>query len=76
MFDTEATVAFGVVMSIWGSFFVDFWKRRQATLAYDWEVLELDGDEPDRPEFIGTEEAEDEVTGEVIMVRSFQPDSL
>ena len=32
MFDTSATVAFGIIMSIWGSFFVDFWKRRQATV--------------------------------------------
>ena len=30
IFDTEATVVFGIIMSMWGSFFVDFWKRRQA----------------------------------------------
>ena len=37
-------------------------------IAYDWEVLELEAEEPDRPDFHPTTEAEDDITGEKIRV--------
>jgi len=66
IFDTEATVVFGILMSLWSSFFVDFWTRQQNFLAYDYEVLELEEEEPDRPDFKPTTYEIDEVTGEKV----------
>ena len=34
VFDNEFTVAFGIFMSLWGSFFIDFWKRQSVTVSY------------------------------------------
>ncbi len=40
-------------------------------LAYDWEVLELEEEEPDRPEFHPTKEVADDITGEMVKVCKF-----
>ena len=68
VFDSTATFVFGIIMSLWASFFTDFWKRRQSTMAYDWEVLELEEEEPDRPDFHPTEVIEDLITGQPVKV--------
>jgi len=36
--DNKVTVAFAFAMCIWSVFFLEFWKRRQATLAFDWDL--------------------------------------
>jgi hypothetical protein len=32
IFDNSAAVAFGIIMSLWASFFIDFWKRKSFTV--------------------------------------------
>eukprot|EP00048_Salpingoeca_helianthica_P005079 m.84052 g.84052 ORF g.84052 m.84052 type:complete len:933 (-) comp13464_c0_seq1:29-2827(-) len=50
-FDNPATIFFAIFMSIWASVFLDFWRRRNAKLAYEWDVRNLSLEEPDRPQF-------------------------
>ena len=65
LFDNELTVVFAFVMSVWGEFtgessadchlvatlFVELWKRRQAVLAWEWDLEMDDQEEQTRPEF-------------------------
>eukprot|EP00054_Salpingoeca_dolichothecata_P028843 m.222330 g.222330 ORF g.222330 m.222330 type:complete len:1024 (-) comp26328_c2_seq1:26-3097(-) len=51
IFDNEATIVFAFLMALWASFFLDFWKRRNAELAYDWDVRDFSEKEPLRPQF-------------------------
>lgn len=51
VFDNPATIFFAIFMSIWASVFQDFWRRRNAKLAYEWDVRNLTLEEPDRPQF-------------------------
>jgi len=37
-----------------GTIFLEFWKRHNARLAYEWDVDQFEQNEPDRPEFFGT----------------------
>ncbi|EGD72461.1 hypothetical protein PTSG_11592 [Salpingoeca rosetta] len=62
-FDNEATIAFAFFMSVWASIFIDFWKRRNAELGYDWDVLDFAEEERDRPQFRGTTKRKNPVTG-------------
>jgi len=39
-----------------GTVFLEIWKRQRSTLAYEWDVSSFENSEPDRPQFIGTEE--------------------
>ena len=41
-----------------GTIFLEFWKRKNATLAYEWDVNNFDETEPDRPQFHGTKRQE------------------
>ncbi|CAL8096851.1 unnamed protein product [Calicophoron daubneyi] len=51
--DNEGTVLFGVVMAMWAIIFLELWKRRQYTLAFRWNVHNLEPvDQPARPEFL------------------------
>ncbi|CAF4350882.1 unnamed protein product, partial [Adineta steineri] len=36
VFDNAATVIFAILMSLWARWFIEFWKRRQAILQYEW----------------------------------------
>ena len=38
-----------------GTIFLEVWKRRNATLAYEWDVDSFEDTEPDRPQFYGTQ---------------------
>lgn len=38
-----------------GTFFLQRWKRKSATLAHKWYVDEFEVTEPDRPKFYGTQ---------------------
>ncbi|CAH8586465.1 unnamed protein product [Heterobilharzia americana] len=51
--DHEGTVVFAVVMSLWAVIFFEMWKRKQVSLAYQWNVSSLEPmDQPPRPEFM------------------------
>jgi hypothetical protein len=39
LFDNGATVFFAAFMCIWAVFFLEFWKRTEVRLAYNWDVL-------------------------------------
>lgn len=41
-----------------GTLFLELWKRKTSTLAYEWDVDEFEATEPDRPEFYGTKARE------------------
>lgn len=44
---------FTAFMVIWSTFFIEFWKRSQATIAMQWGVTGFEEEEADRPEFEG-----------------------
>ncbi|XP_068760659.1 anoctamin-4-like [Montipora capricornis] len=53
VFDNDGTVILALVASIWATLFLEFWKRRQATLAHQWHTEDFEGgDEPLRPEYV------------------------
>ncbi len=39
LFDNGGTVFFAIFMSFWAVLFLEFWKRRQYKLQYDWDML-------------------------------------
>ncbi|XP_033223638.1 anoctamin-4 isoform X2 [Belonocnema kinseyi] len=51
LFDNPATVFFAIFMSFWATTFLEMWNRRQAVLAWEWDLQNSDGDEEPRPEF-------------------------
>ena len=54
-FDNQATLFFSIFMSIWAVFFLEFWKRKQITLAYLWHTMDFEEEEEKpRPEFLAT----------------------
>ncbi|XP_076076765.1 anoctamin-1-like isoform X4 [Mytilus galloprovincialis] len=53
MFDNGGTVFFAIFMSFWGTLFLEFWKRRQASMQYKWDLLDYVREEqPPRPEYL------------------------
>jgi anoctamin-1 len=53
MFDNGATVFFAVFMSLWGTVFLEFWKREQAAIQFHWNLLNFEEEEqPPRPEYL------------------------
>ncbi len=53
LFDNNATVFYAIFMSVWATTFLEFWKRRQAILQWEWD-LDVDDDGDDnlmRPEY-------------------------
>ncbi|XP_064174667.1 anoctamin-6-like [Anguilla rostrata] len=52
IFDNYGTLVFAVFMSIWVTLFLEFWKRYQAELEYEWDTVEfLEQEEQPRPEY-------------------------
>ncbi|CAF3386640.1 unnamed protein product [Rotaria socialis] len=52
VFDNTATVVFAILMSLWARWFIEFWKRRQAVLQYEWDSIDFEENlEPIRPEY-------------------------
>ncbi|KAM4619256.1 anoctamin-5 [Polymixia lowei] len=54
MFDNVATVFFAIFMGIWVTLFLEFWKRRQARLAYEWDLVDFEEEQQQlqlRPEY-------------------------
>ena len=53
LFDHEGTVFFAVFMSLWATVFLEVWRRRQISLAYEWDMLHFEEEfEPPRPAFV------------------------
>nr|XP_011452544.2 anoctamin-7 isoform X3 [Crassostrea gigas] len=52
LFDHPATVAYAVFVSFWAVTFLEYWKRKNASLAHHWDVLDFeDEEERPRPEY-------------------------
>ncbi|CAG0899228.1 unnamed protein product [Darwinula stevensoni] len=51
VFDHEATMIFSVIMSVWATMFLKFWKRKQAVLDWNWDIEHLKDEEEPRPEY-------------------------
>lgn len=65
-FDNDGTVFLAVIASIWGTLFLEFWKRRQMLLAHQWHTDSLEEEEePLRPEFPAEYLKKNEVTGKL-----------
>ena len=53
VFDNDGTLILAFVASIWATLFLEFWKRRQATLAHEWHTADFEAeDEPLRPAYV------------------------
>ncbi|MGH0121142.1 UNVERIFIED_CONTAM: hypothetical protein FKN15_046387 [Acipenser sinensis] len=52
LFDHPGTVFFSVFMSLWAVTFLEYWKRKNATLAHHWDCMDFqEEEERPRPEF-------------------------
>ncbi|OCT56954.1 hypothetical protein XELAEV_18004192mg [Xenopus laevis] len=52
LFDHPGTVFFSVFMSFWAVTFLEYWKRKNATLAHHWDCMDFqEEEEQPRPEF-------------------------
>lgn len=53
VFDNDATVILALAASIWATLFLEFWKRREASLASEWHTSDFEEEEePLRPEYV------------------------
>uniref|UniRef100_A0A3B3ZSM6 Anoctamin n=1 Tax=Periophthalmus magnuspinnatus TaxID=409849 RepID=A0A3B3ZSM6_9GOBI len=53
LFDHPGTVLFSVFMSFWAVTFLEYWKRKMATLAHHWDCMDFhEEEERPRPEFV------------------------
>jgi len=41
-------------MAVWATCFLESWKRANASIQYDWDVIDFEKEELPRPEFYGT----------------------
>lgn len=52
MFDNGATVFFAIFMSFWATIYLEFWKREQAGIQFQWDLRNFqEEEEPLRPEY-------------------------
>ncbi|NXU37801.1 ANO5 protein, partial [Drymodes brunneopygia] len=54
MFDNVATLFFAIFMGIWVTLFLEFWKRQQARLKYEWDLVDFEEEQLQlqlRPEY-------------------------
>ncbi|XP_054706945.1 anoctamin-7-like [Uloborus diversus] len=65
--DNTLTPVLSAIMCLWGTVFMEIWKRKQISLARQWNVDNFDHVELDRPQFHGTKSLENEFTQEVIL---------
>uniref|UniRef100_A0A3Q3WPY9 Anoctamin n=1 Tax=Mola mola TaxID=94237 RepID=A0A3Q3WPY9_MOLML len=49
LFDHPGTVFFSVFMSFWAVTFLEYWKRKMATLAHHWDCMDFHEEEQERP---------------------------
>ncbi|XP_064627237.1 anoctamin-5-like isoform X2 [Lineus longissimus] len=51
--DNGGTFFFAIFMSIWGTIFLEFWKRNQAEIKFKWSLTNFEAEEqPARPEYL------------------------
>uniref|UniRef100_A0AAQ5ZCS7 Anoctamin n=1 Tax=Amphiprion ocellaris TaxID=80972 RepID=A0AAQ5ZCS7_AMPOC len=73
IFDNFGTLVFAVFMAVWVTLFLEFWKRYQAELEYEWDTVEfLEQEEPPRPEYEAkcVYERKNPVTGIMLILAS------
>jgi len=69
--DTIATPLYAIVTALWGTLFIEFWKRQEASLRSQWNVENFETEEELRPEFMERAEEElNEHTGKIHLVYS------
>jgi len=49
--DHSSTVFYCVMVNVWFTFFISYWKQTQTTLCYRWDMLDFAEDEEPRPNF-------------------------
>ncbi len=47
--------AFAFFITVWGTLFLEFWKRKESLKKLEWGMLGFEDEEPDRLEFVGLE---------------------
>nr|XP_033783925.1 anoctamin-5 isoform X3 [Geotrypetes seraphini] len=80
LFDNVATLFFAIFMGIWVTLFLEFWKRRQARLEYEWDLVDFEEEQQQlqlRPEYEAkcTSKKKNPVTQEIELIierRTFQ----
>ncbi|XP_072278419.1 anoctamin-5 isoform X3 [Pyxicephalus adspersus] len=73
LFDNVATLIFAIFMGIWVTLFLEFWKRRQARLEYEWDLVDFEEEQQQlqlRPEYEAkcTQKKKNPVTQEIELV--------
>ncbi|XP_053576348.1 anoctamin-5 isoform X3 [Bombina bombina] len=73
LFDNVATLFFAIFMGIWVTLFLEFWKRRQARLEYEWDLVDFEEEQQQlqlRPEYEAkcTKRKKNPVTQEIELV--------
>lgn len=61
-FDNDITPYFALIICLWGTIFMEVWKRKSAELAHQWDVVNYEALEPNRPEFQGSKQYEDPIS--------------
>ena len=52
VFDNEATVVYAIFMAFWATMFLEFWKRKQNELQFEWDLFDFEeNQETLRPEY-------------------------
>ena len=51
LFDNMSTIVFTVFMSFWATGFLEMWKRKQAVIAWEWDLTNFEEEEQMRPEY-------------------------
>ncbi|XP_065660186.1 anoctamin-4 isoform X3 [Hydra vulgaris] len=52
-FDNDSTLFFAVFMSLWATIYLEFWKRKEISLAYEWHTMDFEEEEErPRPEYL------------------------
>jgi len=54
LFDNASTLPYSAFVCVWATLFIEFWKRRNAYLAWYWDVMNYEETEVPRPEWYGT----------------------
>ncbi|XP_015788170.1 anoctamin-7 isoform X2 [Tetranychus urticae] len=52
LFDQPGTVFYSIFVSFWAVAFLEYWKRKSASLSYHWDVMSFEEEEKSRPEFV------------------------
>ncbi|XP_066923434.1 anoctamin-7-like [Clytia hemisphaerica] len=50
-FDNDGTPIFAVFISIWSVFYLEYWKRQQWSLSYEWHTMDFCEEEVVRPQY-------------------------